>query len=78
MQQFVIKIPKRVRRIESQIIETPKTDAPKDGQPARPQNAESLIEAQKVKILKDRIRVLELELQQQFQPELDPTLTLIL
>ncbi len=63
MQQFVIKIPKRIKRIESQIIEA-QEGPKKDGQPAtKHQNAEALIEAQKIKILKDRIRVLELELQ---------------
>lgn len=65
MQQFVIKVPRRIRKIESQIFQAPK---PTESSVSEEQNAENLtrealFEAQKVKILKDRIKILELELQ---------------
>ena len=65
MQQFVIKVPKRIRKIESQILTMQKPDALSGEQEPNPENMtrEALVEAQKVKILKDRIKILELELQ---------------
>ncbi len=65
MQQFVIKVPKRIRKIESQILTMKKPDDLSGEQEANPENMtrEALVEAQKVKILKDRIKILELELQ---------------
>ncbi len=67
MQQFVIKVPKRIRKIESQVIAMQKSStasqaAPADGETVT-MSKEAMIEAQKVKILKDRIKILELELQ---------------
>lgn len=65
MQQFVIKVPKRIRKIESQILTMQKPDDSSGEQEPNPENMtrEALVEAQKVKILKDRIKILELELQ---------------
>ncbi|HHJ52812.1 MAG TPA: hypothetical protein ENJ89_06415 [Caldithrix abyssi] len=65
MQQFVIKVPKRIRKIESQILTMQKPDTLSGEQEPNPENMtrEALVEAQKVKILKDRIKILELELQ---------------
>ncbi len=65
MQQFVIKVPKRIRKIESQILTMQKPSAVPGEQGQNPENMtrEALVEAQKVKILKDRIKILELELQ---------------
>ena len=65
MQQFVIKVPKRIRKIESQILTMQKPAAVPGEQEPNPENMtrEALVEAQKVKILKDRIKILELELQ---------------
>ena len=65
MQQFVIKVPKRIRKIESQILTMQKPDDLSGEQEPSSENMtrEALVEAQKVKILKDRIKILELELQ---------------
>ncbi len=65
MQQFVIKVPKRIRKIESQVLTMKKPAQASDGagEDRGDMSQEALIEAQKIKILKDRIKILELELQ---------------
>ncbi len=65
MQQFVIKVPKRIRKIESQILNVQKQVPHSNENATVSENMahEALVEAQKVKILKDRIKILELELQ---------------
>ncbi len=65
MQQFIIKVPKRIRKIESHILSAQKAAQNADGEqsPSEGMAREALVEAQKVKILKDRIKILELELQ---------------
>ncbi len=65
MQQFIIKIPRKIRNIETQIIsKTNEFNKKKsNGTGGTSQSNKSLVEARKIKILKDRIRVLELELQ---------------
>ncbi len=66
MQQFKIKVPRPIKRIEPQIISagkvSKKSGRSKSGQKEK-DLASSLIEAQKIKLYKDRIKVLELELQ---------------
>ncbi|NOX88637.1 MAG: hypothetical protein GXO77_06400 [Calditrichaeota bacterium] len=66
MQQFKIKVPRAIKRIDPQIISAGKVTK-KSGRSKSEQKekdlASSLIEAQKIKLYKDRIKVLELELQ---------------
>ena len=60
MLQFKIKVKKPVKNIEPQIFD--RHTAPESGA-AKKEKTGSLVEAQKIKILKDRIKILELELQ---------------
>ncbi len=62
MLQFKVKVSKPIKKIEPQIIDTRREK--QEGKEGADKNAKaSLIEAQKIKILKDRIKILELELQ---------------
>ncbi len=60
MMQFKIKVKKPIKGIEPQIIDGGSSSA-KDS--AEDKKTSALVEAQKIKILQDRIKILELELQ---------------
>ncbi len=60
MLQFKIKVKKPIKGIEPQIIEGGSPSGPKSTEDKK---TSAVVEAQKIKILKDRIKILELELQ---------------
>ncbi|MCD6374687.1 MAG: hypothetical protein J7L94_04120 [Caldisericaceae bacterium] len=60
MLQFKIKVKKPIKGIEPQIIESGSSTGPKSPEDKK---TSAVVEAQKIKILKDRIKILELELQ---------------
>ncbi|WP_456408420.1 FliH/SctL family protein [Caldithrix abyssi] len=62
MLQFKVKISKPIKNIEPQIIDSRQTKNDSNAGKEKSGKA-SLVEAQKIKILKDRIKILELELQ---------------
>ncbi len=63
MQQFKIKLPRPVKHIEPQIFSGMSKERKKENNAARKDERNPLVEAQKIKILKERIKILELELQ---------------